>query len=337
MREAIATAVAGRDLDPAVMEEAVETILSGKATGAQIAALLVALGMKGETADELAAAARVMRRHCSPVSVPSGGVILDTCGTGGDGSGTFNISTTAAIVVASCGVTVAKHGNRAASSRAGSADLLETLGVDIEMPPERVADCLREIGIGFMFARTHHPAMRYAAPVRADLGIRTLFNLLGPLTNPAGATHQLLGIYDGDRLRQIAGVLSLLGSRAAWVVHGDDGLDEVSPTGTTRVARLDAGEVTTFVLSPEDFGVERVAPEAIKGGDPERNADIVRLVLSGEKGPRRDAVVINAAAALCVAGAADSPGDGAARASEALDTGAARAKLDEWVGFERSA
>ncbi len=331
MREAIEAAVSGKDLDAGLMDSAMETILSGQAGSAQIAAFLVALRMKGETVDELAAAARVMRRHCSPVALALDGVILDTCGTGGDGSGSFNISTVSAVVVSACGVTVAKHGNRAASSKAGSADVLEALGVRIDMAPEQVARCIQDIGIGFMFARTHHPAMRHAAPVRSELGIRTLFNLVGPLTNPAGATHQLLGVGDGTRLRQTAQVLSLLGSRGAWVVHGAEGLDEVSPTGTTQVARLENGDVSLFELTPEDFGVARAEGASLKGGDAEQNAAIARAILAGDKGPKRDAVVINAAAALCVAGVAGSPRQGAERAAEAIDSGAAQAKLDAWI------
>lgn len=335
MRDPIEIAVQGRDLDQPTMEKAMEAILAGEASSAQIAAFIVALRMKGETAQELAAAAKVMRRHCQPVAFAIDEVLLDTCGTGGDGSGTFNISTVTAIVVAACNVAVAKHGNRAASSKSGSADVLEELGVAIEMPSEKVAECLREIGIGFMFARTYHPAMRFAAPVRSELGIRTLFNLLGPLTNPARATHQLLGIYDSSRLEQIARVLSLLGSKRAWVVHGDDGLDEVSPTGKTRIAQLDDGKVSTFELSPEDFGIERISLDAIKGGDAKKNAVIANEILAGRKGPHRDAVLLNAAAALCVAAKVDSPEQGTRRAAEAIDSGAAKAKLEAWIAFGR--
>jgi anthranilate phosphoribosyltransferase len=336
MREAIERAVAGKELDGPLVESAVESILSGQASAAQISAFLVAMRMKGETAEELAAAARVMLRHCVRVPHDSGSVVLDTCGTGGDALGTFNISTVSAIVTAACGVTVAKHGNRAASSKAGSADVLEALGVAIEMSPERVAECLRQVGIGFMFARTHHPAMRHAAPVRSELGIRTLFNLLGPLTNPAGATHQLLGVFAADRVEQMARVLSLLGSRGAWVVHGEEGMDEVSPCGATRVAQIAAGEVSVFELRPEDFEVERVGLDALRGGDAGRNAAIAREILAGDKGPRRDAVVINSAAALCAAGLVDSPARGAERATQALDSGAAEAKLHEWIEYSRA-
>jgi anthranilate phosphoribosyltransferase len=336
MREAIERAVEGKDLDGPIMESAMESMLSGQASGAQMAAFLVAMRMKGETAGELAAAARVMLRHCLRVPFTSDRAVLDTCGTGGDALGTFNISTISAVVTAACGVIVAKHGNRAASSRAGSADLLEALGVSIEMTPERVADCLQRVGIGFMFARSHHPAMRHAAPVRSELGIRTLFNLLGPLTNPAGPTHQLLGVFAADRVEQMARVLSLLGSRGAWVVHGAEGMDEVSPCGVTRVASIRAGEVSVFDLTPEDFGVERTGLETLKGGDAELNAAIARGILAGEKGPRQNAVVINCAAALCAAGLVDSPAEGAARARQALDSGAAETKLHEWIEYSRA-
>lgn len=336
MREAIAKAVLGKELDSVSMERAMDAVFSGQASAAQIAALLVALRMKGETAQELAAAARVMRRHCTPVTVIHNGPLLDTCGTGGDGAGTFNISTVASIVVAACGVAVAKHGNRAASSQSGSADLLEALGVAIDVPAVRVAESIDTIGIGFMFARTYHPAMRHAAPVRSELGIRTLFNLLGPLTNPAGATHQLLGVPERERVEQIAQVLALLGSKRAWVVHGLDGLDEVSLSAPTFVAEIDAGRLVTRELTPKDFGVEAVPRDALKGGDVQCNAAIAKAVLSGQKGPQRDAVVINAAAALCVAGVVDSPRQGAVRAAEAIDSGASQAKLDAWVKWSRT-
>ena len=336
IREAIERAVKAEELDGPLMESAMESILSGEASAAQIAAFLVAMRMKGETAEELAAGARVMLRHCLRVPFRSNGVVLDTCGTGGDGLGTFNISTISAIVVAACGVTVAKHGNRAASSKAGSADLLEALGVAIEIPVQRVAECLERIGIGFIFARSHHPAMRFAAPVRSELGIRTLFNLLGPLTNPAGATHQVLGVFAADRVEQVARVLALLGSGGAWVVHGAEGMDEVSPCGPTRVARVTAGEVSVSELRPEDFGVEPAELQALRGGDAEQNAAIARAILSGEKGAKRDAVVVNCAAALCAAGRTDSPAQGAARAAEALDSGAAEAKLQEWIELSRA-
>jgi anthranilate phosphoribosyltransferase len=333
MKELIGEVVAGRDLDAERMEAAVDTILRGEATPAQVGGLLVALHMKGETAEELAAAARAMRKHAVPVKVQAAPPILDTCGTGGDGSGSFNISTTAAIVVAGCGVTVAKHGNRAATSRSGSADVLEALGVNLELTPEQIGRCIDDVGIGFMFARVHHPAMRHAAPVRAELGVRTLFNFLGPLTNPAGATHQLLGVGDGTRLQMMADVLRRLGTTGAWVVHGHGGLDEVALSGPTEVAALQGDQVKRFRVTPADFGVDEASADALVGGDAQENAAITRAILSGEKGPRRDAVVVNAAAALCAAGVEQTPADAAARVREAIDSGAARARLDAWTGF----
>ncbi len=336
MREWIARLVAGSDLDAIATEQAIETILRGEATPAQIAAFVVALRMRGETATELAAATRAMRRHMIPVHVSRAGrtgVVLDTCGTGGDGSGTFNLSTAAAIVVAAAGTTVAKHGNRAASSRSGSADVLEALGVSLDLGPERIAACIDELGIGFMFAQVHHPAMRHVASVRNEIGVRTLFNFLGPLCNPAGATHQLLGVGDADKLDVMAEVLALLGAAGAWVVHGDGGLDELSLSGRTRVTALREGRVERFEVTPSDFGLSPAPLSALRGGDALENAAIVRAVFAGEPGPRRDAVVLNAAAALCVAGAAGSPREGAERATLAIDSGAAREKLDAWARF----
>jgi anthranilate phosphoribosyltransferase len=332
--DAIARAVEGRDLEPALMEQAMDAIFRGQATPAQIAGLLVALRIKGETAQELAAAARVMRRHALAVKVSAAPPILDTCGTGGDGSGSFNISSVSAIVVAAAGVSVAKHGNRAATSRAGSADMLEALGVDLAMTADAIGQCIDRLGIGFMFARTHHPAMKHAAPVRAELGVRTLFNFLGPLTNPAGATHQLLGVGDARKLETMARVLSLLGCRGAWVVHGHGGLDELSLSGPTEVAALDAGgAIRRFSVTPQDFGLQPADAAALQGGDAAENAAIARAVLAGERGPRRDVVLLNAAAALCAAGVVDGPGAAVARATTAIDSGAARAKLDAWVAF----
>lgn len=331
IKDLIVRVAEGRDLDAESMEQAIDTILRGEATATQIAGLLVALRMKGETADELAAAARAMRRHMIPVKVAASAPIVDTCGTGGAGSGTFNISTVAAIVLSACGVKVAKHGNRAATSQSGSADLLEALGIRLDLTPDQVARCIDEIGIGFMFARAHHPAMKHAAPVRAELGVRTLFNWLGPLSNPAGATHQLLGIVDPSRLEVMAEVLRRLGSQGAWVVHGHGGMDDVSLAGPTRIAALSGGQVNCFELTPADFGFDVSELSALRGGDAAHNAGIAVAILAGERGPRRDAVLINAAAALCAAGLSRSPREGAARAAAALDSGAARAKLARWM------
>ncbi|MCA9583594.1 MAG: anthranilate phosphoribosyltransferase, partial [Myxococcales bacterium] len=310
-----------------------DDILGGRATPDQIAALAVALRMRGETPEEIASAARVMRQRCDRVDLHLPSPLMDTCGTGGDGAGSFNVSTTAAIVVAAAGVAVAKHGNRAVSSRSGSADLLEALGVRIELSKGEVAECIQEVGIGFFFAPAFHGALKHAAPVRRRLGIRTFFNLLGPLANPAAATHQLLGVYDPGRVRQMAEVLLLLGTEGAWVVHGEGGLDEVSPYGPTRVAALRDGEITEFSVRPEDFGMDPVPAGSIGGGDAEENAGIARAVLEGTPSPYRDAVVINAAAALMVAGRATDMPAARAMAEGVIDDGRARSTLESWSRF----
>jgi len=329
--EAIKALVDGRDLSSSEIEGAMDAILSGEATPAQIAAFVVGLRIKGESSDEIAAAARSLRKHCESIHPKVNGPLLDTCGTGGDGLHTFNISTASAIVAAACGITVAKHGNRAVSSRAGSADVLEALGVCIDLPAGAVQRCIEEVGIGFLFAPSHHAAMRHAAPIRRELGIRTLFNLLGPLANPASATHQVVGVFDPARVEQLAAALGTLGLDAAWVVHGSGGLDEVSPSGPTRVAELRDGGVRTFEVSPADFGLDPVPLEALRGGDAEENAEIIRRVLSGEPGPARVAVVLNAAAALCVTGVSADPKAGAVRAAEAIDSGMAEQTLARWA------
>jgi anthranilate phosphoribosyltransferase len=285
--------------------------------------------MRGETAEQIAAAARVLRRRCTPLGVE--GPLLDTCGTGGDGAGTFNVSTVAAVVVAACGVRVAKHGNRAVSSRSGSADLLEALGVRIDAAPEAVARHVREIGIGFLFAPAFHGALRHAAPVRRALGLRTFWNLLGPLANPAATSHQLLGVYDPARLTTMAEVLGALGATRAWVVHGEGGLDEVSPYGATEVAELSEGRVRARRVVPEDFGLTILPAGAIGGGDAAHNAALARDVLLGTRGPYRDVVVLNAAAALCVARPETSPPYAARTATDAIDSGAARSLLARWA------
>lgn len=330
IRELIGRVVEGETLDADRMEAAMESILAGGATPAQIAALAVALRMRGETAEELSAAARVLRRRAVPIALGADR-LLDTCGTGGDGSGTFNISTVAALVVASCGVRVAKHGNRAVSSRSGSADVLEALGVRLETEPAEVAAALEELGITFLFAPAFHRALEHAGPVRRELGLRTFFNLLGPLANPARATHQLLGVYDPRRVRQIAEVLDSLGVRGAWVVHGEGGLDEVSPSGPTHVAIVRQGRVEERRVEPRDFGLEPVPLERVGGGDARANAAIARAVLGGEEGPARTAVVLNAAAALLAAEELDDPRSAAEAAGEAIDSGRARSLLERWI------
>lgn len=323
--------VAHEDLAAPEVGAAMDSILDGSASPAQIAAFVIGLRMKGESSTEIAAAAESLRQHCSAIAPKVSGPLLDTCGTGGDGLHTFNISTAAAIVAAASGVAVAKHGNRAVSSKAGSADVLEALGVRIDLDAAAAKRCIEDVGIGFLYAPSHHAAMRHAAPVRRELGVRTVFNLLGPLANPASATHQVVGVFDPSRLEQLAEALGVLGLEAAWVVHGEGGLDEVSPSGRTRVAALEQGVVRTFQLTPEDFGLSPVALEALRGGDASENAAIITRVLEGEQGPARTAVVLNAAAGLCVTGRAKDPKQAAAQASQAIDTGSAARMLARWA------
>ncbi len=304
-------------------------MLAGEATPAQVGALATALRMKGETEDELLGAAEAMRA-CAARLTPAAPVVLDTCGTGGDGAHTFNISTAVAFVAAGAGVTVAKHGNRAVSSRCGSADVLAALGLRLERPHADVTRDIDTHGLGFLFAPSHHGALRHVAQARRELGFHSVFNLLGPLTNPAGARYQLLGTFAAERVEQTARVLARLGSRRAWVVHGHDGLDELSPCGASDVAALDeTGAVRLFTVTPEDAGLARVPPESLKGGDAAQNAERLRALLHGEPRPDgvRTAVLLNAAAALVVVGRATSLREGVAQAAHALDSGAAAAKL----------
>jgi anthranilate phosphoribosyltransferase len=303
-----------------------ERVMNGAVTPVQLAALLVALKTRGETVAEITGFAEAMRT--AAVTVPVDGLdVMDTCGTGGDGARTFNISTVTALVVAALGIPVAKHGNRAVSSRCGSADVLEELGVAINLEPATVARLIREVGIGFLFAPSLHPAMRHAMPVRRELGVRTVFNVLGPLTNPAGARRQLLGVYDPALCGPLAEVLGQLGSARAFVVHGAGGLDEVSPCGETHVAELQNGRVTTFTFTPEDVGVARCAPQDLAGGTPTENAALIREILAGATGPRADAVALNAGFAVVAAGRADSPAEGVSLAREALADGRTAALL----------
>ena len=330
LREQIKLAVEGRHLSRAQSSAAIDAMLDGSAPPAQMAALLVALRMKGETPDEIAGAAQALRARAARVEV-SQERLIDTCGTGGDGSHTFNISTTAAFVAAAGGARVAKHGNRAVSSQCGSADVLVALGVEVELSPQAVAACIDEVGIGFLFAPRHHGAMKYVAPVRKELGLRTLFNLLGPLANPAGARRQLLGVYDGRQVAVMAQTLAELGCDRAFVVHGEGGLDEISTSGPTAISEVRGGSVRSFVFSPEDAGVERAPVSALRGGDAAENAALLRGVLSGEPGPRRSAVVINAGAALAAAGVCETIAEGARLAERAIDSGAALDRLERLV------
>ncbi len=321
-------------LSPEEAQAAMETILQGHASQAQIAAFLVALRMKGETVDELVGFARAMRRMAVRIDNGlNGQPLLDTCGTGGDSLGTFNISTIAAFVVAGAGASVAKHGNRSISSRCGSADLLEALGIHVSLPPERVAAAIREIGIGFLFAPAMHTAMKHAHPVRTDLKVRTVFNLLGPLTNPAGATAQLAGAPSRHAAHLIARALAALGLTRGFVVHGSDGLDEITTTGATLAFEVRAGKVSEHCWHPDDFGVPVAAPDALKGGDAPTNAAIAREILSGCPGPRRDIVLVNAAAALVAAGKVESFREAMSKAAESIDSGAASAKLEALARF----
>jgi anthranilate phosphoribosyltransferase len=336
IKDAIAAASASREVPAAMMEGAMETVLRGEATAAQLGALLVALRMKGETVSEIAAAARVMRRHCVAVALPGRAVVLDTCGTGGDGSDTFNISTAAALVAAACGVPVAKHGNRSASSKCGSADVLEALGVNIELAPAAIARCVDECGIGFMFARLHHPAMRHVAAARSEIAVRTLFNVLGPLSNPASASHQVLGVADPRQCETLAHVLRELGTEKAWVVCGDGNLDELSLAGPTRVVQLECGVLSELSVTPADFGLPAQPIDSLRVRDAKQSAALIQGVLAGERGPARDVVLINAAAGLYVSGHASSLLDATARASEAIDSGAAERTLQRWAALSRA-
>ncbi len=322
----------GHHLSRADARELMGSVMDGEETPAQIAGFLVALRTKGETADEIAGFAEAMREHMVPVT-PSRSPVVDIVGTGGDGAGTFNISTAAAIVAASAGAAVAKHGNRAASSAAGSADVLEELGIVLDQSPEETARSIDELGFGFMFARAHHPAMRYVASVRQELGIRTVFNVLGPLANPAGARDGVFGVYSAELAPTYAEALAELGARRAFVVHGDGGLDELSPYGTSLVVEVVDGDVHEWELDPRDLGIEPSDPEALRGGTAAENAATIRAVLAGEVGGRRDAVLLNAAGALVAAGIAIDLGEGIGLGSEAIDSGAAASRLEALIAF----
>jgi anthranilate phosphoribosyltransferase len=311
---------------------AMDEIMEDRAADAQIAGFLIGLAMKGERPPEIVGLARAMRAHAVQMSRPYDRV-FDTCGTGGDRSGTFNISSCAAVVVAACGVRVAKHGNRSVSSLSGSADVFEALGVRVSAPPAVVERCLAEAGIGFFFAPTFHPSMRHANPTRRALGVRTAFNLLGPLTNPAGATRQIVGVPRPEFTELIARALLLLGSERAWVVHGADGIDEISTTGYTKVSECRAGAVNTFYLHPSDIGLPKTSPASIQGGSAHDNARIIEAVLNGERGAARDIVLLNAGAALFVAGEARSVEDGMLRAARAIDSKDARKTLDRLISI----
>ncbi len=336
IQEAIGRTMRRESLDELEAEAAMAQIMGGDATQAQIGAFLAALGTKGETADEITGCARAMRRSATRVC-PQSRDLADTCGTGGDRAGTFNISTTAALVAAGAGLKVAKHGNRSISSRCGSADLFAALGVKVDLPPESVAACIDQVGIGFLFAPALHPAMKHAMGARRELGVRTVFNILGPLTNPAGATVQVLGVFDPALTETLALVLRALGTRTAYVVHGADGLDELSTTGPNRVSELRNGAVRTFTLDPCDVGLPRSRLADLQGGDAVTNAALTLSVLKGERGPRRDIVLLNAGAALAAAGLAPDLRGGLSLAAQAVDTGRAMEVLAHLVDFTSKA
>jgi len=324
------------DLTASEGESVLSYIMSGEATDAQIGAFLMALRMKSETPQEICGFARTMRRHCVPIKTHRADVV-DTCGTGGDALDTFNISTGAALVAAAAGIPIAKHGNRSVSSACGSADVLVALGVNIDLDAEAVGRCLDEIGFGFLFAPNLHPAMKYAIGPRREMGVRTVFNLLGPLTNPAGARRQLLGVFAEEWVEPVAEALHQLGTERALVVYGRDGLDEISTLGETTVAELADREVSSYTLAPEDLGLDRARVEDIGGGTPEESAEMLRGVLQGEGGPRYDIVVANAGAAVYIGGGAASIQEGTERAAEVIASGAAFSKLEELREFSNSA
>ncbi|MBW2234093.1 MAG: anthranilate phosphoribosyltransferase [Deltaproteobacteria bacterium] len=326
LREALEFAVRGEEVAAELLEAAFGEIMDGKASEAAIAGLLIALRTKGETVGEIVATARALRARADTAPLARADAI-DTCGTGGDGAGTFNVSTAAAFVVAGAGVPVAKHGNRAASSRSGSADVLEALGVRVDLPIAEAARVLDDVGIAFFFARRAHPAMRFVAPVRQELGVRTLMNCLGPLLNPVGVRRQLVGVYERGLVERLAEALGALGSERALVVHGSDGLDELTTTGPSWAAHWRKGAVETLEIDPQALGIAVAAPEALRGGDAAQNAGILRRVLDGSEGPERDLVLLNAAAALWVADAAGDLKEGLVRARESVDSGAARERL----------
>ena len=332
IQEALAKLLNHQDLDTQQMEEVMYQIMQGEATPSQIAGFVIALRMKGESVNELAAAAKVMRNLSSKVEVGLEDLV-DTCGTGGDGSKTFNISTAAAIVAASAGVNIAKHGNRSVSSKSGSADVLEALGVRLDLEPEQVARCVQEIGIGFMFAPMHHSSMRHAAAPRKELAVRTLFNLLGPLTNPAGAKRQVMGVFDSAWLEPIAHVLKSLGAEKALVVHADDGLDELSIAAASQVCELNKGNIKTYQVTPEGLGLARSSLDEIQVEDVTQSAAIIKNVLQGKPGAAADIVALNAGAAIYVADKADSLEQGVALAQERIRSGAAKEKLDQLIMF----
>ena len=334
IKAALSKIASGRDLTGEEMRGVMNIIMSGEATPSQLGAFLMGMRVKGESVVEIAAAVSIMRERMVPVEAPDGAV--DIVGTGGDGAGTLNISTASAIVVASAGVPVAKHGNRALSSKSGAAECLQALGVKIDLAPDEISRCIREAGVGFMFAPAHHPAMKHVGPTRQEIGTRTMFNLLGPQSNPAGVHRYLLGVYAEEWVEPVAA--ALLANRAvkAWVVHGSDGLDEITITGPTHIASIAGGSLTTFMITPEEAGLTRSAPELIKGGDPQHNAEALRALLGGAPSAYRDIVLLNSAAALIVADKVSDLKAGVALAAECIDSGTAKATLDKLIAVSNA-
>jgi anthranilate phosphoribosyltransferase len=335
MQSAIRAVSERRDLTSSEMHAVMRRIMTGEATPAQIGGFLIGLRMKGETTDEIAAAAQVMRTLATPVKIADGRYLVDTCGTGGDGAGTFNISTASAFVAAAAGAKVAKHGNRSVSSKSGSADVLEAAGVNLDLTPEQIARCIEDIGVGFMFAPKHHSAMKHAVGPRREMGVRTIFNVLGPLTNPAGAPHQVLGVFNRALLQPLAEVLQKLGSKHVLIVHSEDGLDEISIHGPTHVAELKDGKIRIYSVTPEEFGLTRASTESFRVDSAARSLALMQSVLNNEPGPARDIVALNAGAAIYAAGLAPSLKEGVKRASAVIASGAARAKLEALIAFSR--
>ena len=329
LKPLIAKVAAGTPLTRAEAREAFDVMMSGDATPSQIGGFLMALRVRGETVDEITGAVEIMREKMLPVEAPSDAI--DIVGTGGDASGSYNISTCAAFVAAGAGLKVAKHGNRALSSRSGAADVLMALGVKIDVPPEKISECISEAGLGFMFAPAHHSSMKFVGPSRVELGTRTIFNLLGPLSNPAGARRQVTGVFSKQWVEPLAQVLQNLGCEACWICHGEGGMDEIVPTGTTWISELKDGKITSFTLTPEEAGLKRSSFEQLKGGDAEHNADALRHVLAGKPSAFRDAAVMTAGAALVVAGRTADLKQGVTAAQKALDTGAAEAALTKLI------
>lgn len=334
-RALIGKVATGASLTQEESAHAFDKMMSGEATPSQMGAFLMGLRVRGETVEEIAGAVATMRSKMLPVQAPADAI--DVVGTGGDAAGSYNISTCAAFIVAGAGVPVAKHGNRALSSKSGAADVLSALGVNIELKPEGIAKCIREAGIGFMFAPSHHPAMKHVGPTRVELATRTIFNLLGPLSNPAGVKRQMVGVFARHWIEPLAKVLGALGSEKAWVVHGSDGLDEITTNGVTHVAELSGGKVRTFDISPDDAGLKSSKPGELKGGEAIYNAEALRAVLDGQMGPFREVALFNAAAALVVAGKADDLKAAAALAAKSIESGAAKARLEKLVAVSKSA